>query len=186
MFFNNPMIKLISFCLFLFSLSACFQSDQSGTKNVEEQDFPVTSKSESKLRIKTVYGDIIIQLDHKSAPLTSDRILSLAKEGFYNGLPFHRVIPGFLVQTGDPTGTGEGGSGRNIPFEENSLRHKAGSVSMARREEDKNSGDSQFFISLKENKKLDGIYVVFGAVVSGLDVAKKLAQGDKIISLSLE
>ncbi len=168
------------------SLVGCFNSSDSENKPIDDNALLEDQTSITKLRLKTVYGDIIIKLDHENAPLTSDRIRSLTKEGFYNGLSFHRVIPGHIIQTGDPTGSGDGGSGQNIPFEKNELTHEEGTVSMARNESDPNSADSQFFICLKKNSQLDGVYVAFGKVVEGIDVAKKITAGDKIITLTIE
>lgn len=176
----------VALAFIILSFLSCLGSGDPLPQSDQDSELSNSIESPSKLRIKTVYGDIIIELDQKNAPLTSDRIKALTQEGFYNGLPFHRVIPGHLIQTGDPTGTGEGGSGKNIPFEENDLSHLKGSVAMAREESDKNSGDSQFFICLRENSKLDGIYVVFGKVISGLEVANQISNGDKIITMSVE
>ncbi|MAZ48696.1 MAG: peptidylprolyl isomerase [Halobacteriovoraceae bacterium] len=180
------MKNTLALSLILFSFIGCIGGEDPITKTDQEIELSNSIKSPAKLRVKTVYGDIIIELDQRNAPLTSERIKALTQEGFYNGLPFHRVIPGHLIQTGDPTGTGEGGSGKNIPFEENDLPHLEGSVAMARKELDKNSGDSQFFICLRDNSKLNGIYVVFGKVTSGLEVAKQISKGDKIITMSVE
>lgn len=138
------------------------------------------------VRLKTVYGDIIIQLDFKNAPLTTARIKYLVSNGFYSGLDFHKVIPDYIIQTGDPTGTGNGGSGKLLKTELNNLIHQPGSVSIVRNKDIKNSADSQFFICLNECTELNGKYTVFGQVIEGLGVAKKIQREDKIINLSLE
>lgn len=172
------MLKSSILSLFLLLLFGCLSQNN-------EQTEPL-SQSNQQARIKTVHGDIIIEFDLKNAPISSERIIHLTKNGFYNGLTFHKVIPNYIVQTGDPTGTGDGGSGQQIPFEETSIKHEEGAVSLARREDDKNSADSQFFICLQKDESLDGKYAAFGKVISGLEVLKKIAQGDKIITMSLE
>ena len=179
-------IKMSVLSLLFLGLVSCFNSSDNSLDSSSSDEGIPSEKTKTKLRLKTVYGDIIIELDHEQAPLTSDRIKALAAEGFYNGLNFHRVIPGHIIQTGDPTGSGEGGSGQNIPFEKNQITHTEGTVSMARSEDDINSADSQFFICLRGNQKLDGIYAAFGKVTQGLEVAKKITEGDKIITLTVE
>ena len=113
------------------------------------------------------------------APITVANFEKLVKEGFYDGVIFHRVIPGFMIQGGDPTGTGMGGPGWNIKGEfaangvPNSLKHTAGVLSMARAM-DPNSGGSQFFIMVDDAPHLDGQYAAFGCLIEGLDVARKI------------
>ncbi len=140
--------------------------------------------SRSKALIKTVRGNVEIKFYPKEAPNTVTRILELIQSGFYDGLTFHRVIPGALVQTGDPTGQGFGGSGIQIKTEENALRHMKGVIAMASKNGDK-MADSQFYITLKALPELDGKYTVFGKVSSGLDVLDQIIEGDKIISISI-
>lgn len=113
------------------------------------------------------------------APNTVKRIAQLIAEGFYNGIVFHRVEPGFVVQAGDPTGTGAGGSGVKLKAEFNKHKHVAGIVSMARTS-DPDSADSQFFIMLGTSEFLDGKYTVIGKVVEGLDNVQNIQQGNKI------
>jgi cyclophilin family peptidyl-prolyl cis-trans isomerase len=143
------------------------------------------SSSTSKARIKTVHGDIVFYFYKKDAPNTTARIKELISSGFYNGLTFHRVIPGFVVQGGDPKGNGTGGSGKNIVAEFNKNKHVLGTVAMAR-SSDPNSADSQFYISLGTHPHLDNKYTVFGFVGEGLEVANKIQKGDKMISVTLE
>jgi len=131
------------------------------------------------LVIETDYGDVDIELYPQDAPKTVARIKELAGKGFYNGLSFHRVVPGFVVQGGDPKGDGTGGSGQNIPAEFNSRHHVEGTVAMARAA-DPNSADSQFYIALATLPYLDGKYTVFGQVTSGMDAVKKIKVGDKM------
>ena len=113
------------------------------------------------------------------APITVANFERLVKEGFYDGIIFHRVIPGFMIQGGDPTGTGMGGPGWNIKGEfaangvPNSLKHTAGVLSMARAM-DPNSAGSQFFIMVDDAPHLDGQYAAFGCLIEGLDVARKI------------
>ena len=121
------------------------------------------------------YGIITIKLDQSAAPVTCANFVDLAKNGFYDGLTFHRIIEGFMMQGGDPSGDGTGGSDNNIVGEfrsngyENELSHKRGVVSMARAQ-DPNSGSSQFFICHADSDFLDGDYAAFGVVTSGIEV----------------
>lgn len=122
-------------------------------------------------------GRVVIQLFPKSAPKTVARIKELTRQGFYNGLVFHRVIDGFMAQGGDPTGTGTGGSGQNIPGEFSSLHHVRGTVSMAR-SQDPNSADSQFFICFEPAPNLDGQYTIFGQVIEGMEFVDRIKKGE--------
>ncbi len=119
------------------------------------------------------------------APNTVKRMTQLISEGFYNGILFHRVVPGFVVQAGDPTGTGAGGSGVKLKAEFNSHKHVPGILSMARTA-DPNSADSQFFIMLGTHPHLDNQYTVFGKAIEGLDLIQTIKQGDKIKSFTIE
>jgi cyclophilin family peptidyl-prolyl cis-trans isomerase len=125
--------------------------------------------------LRTTQGDVKIELYRDRAPKTTENFLSLVRKGFYNGLTFHRVIPGFMVQTGCPKGDGTGGPGYEIPDEIHpELRHDApGVVSMANA--GPNTGGSQFFITLAKTPWLDGRHAVFGRVRSGQDVVEKIA-----------
>ncbi len=131
--------------------------------------------------IKMSTGDIMkIELYPDIAPKTVENFVSLVNKGFYDGLIFHRVINGFMIQGGDPEGTGMGGPGYSIPGEfsqngfENNLKHTEGVISMAR-SMDPNSAGSQFFIMHKTSPHLDGSYAAFGKVIEGLDVVDKIA-----------
>ncbi len=121
------------------------------------------------------YGTITFELDASAAPVTTENFVSLAQEGFYNGLTFHRVIEGFMIQGGDPSGNGTGGSKQTIKGEfrgngvENNLSHTRGAVSMAR-SQDYNSASSQFFIVHEDSTFLDGSYAAFGYVTEGMEV----------------
>jgi len=125
--------------------------------------------------IKTTLGDIRIELFRDRAPKTVDNFVQLAKKGFYNGVLFHRVIPGFMVQTGDPKGDGTGGPGYTIKDEfEPTLKHDGpGVLSMANA--GPNTGGSQFFITVAKTSWLDGKHAVFGRVRGGQDVVEKIA-----------
>jgi len=132
---------------------------------------------ENTLYMDLTYGRVVIQLRPDKAPKTVTRIKELAREGFYDGTPFHRVIPGFMAQGGDPTGTGTGGSGRNLPAEFNDIRHDRGTVSMAR-SANPNSADSQFFICFAPAPHLDGQYTAFGQVIEGMEFVDRIKKGD--------
>lgn len=128
------------------------------------------------LNFETTYGTFKIKLFTDQSPLTTSRIKQLASEGFYNGIIFHRVIDSFVVQAGDPTGTGEGGSGVTIVDEfSGDLKYdKAGIVGMANA--GPNTNDSQFFITLKATPHLNGKYTIFGIVVKGMDIVYKIGK----------
>lgn len=119
------------------------------------------------------------------APVTVKRISQLISEGFYNGIIFHRVVPGFVAQAGDPNGRGDGGSGVKLKAEFNKHKHVAGIISMARTQ-DPDSADSQFFIMLGTTPHLDGQYTVIGKVVEGYNFAEGIKQGDKIASFVIQ
>ncbi|HEY4163584.1 MAG TPA: peptidylprolyl isomerase [Dongiaceae bacterium] len=124
-------------------------------------------------------GRVTILLSPNVAPKTVAHIKELVRKGFYNNTPIHRVIPGFMAQMGDPTGTGSGpGSGQTVPAEFNKLPFDRGTVGLARTS-DPNSGDSQFFICFAPSPFLNGQYTVFGQVTSGMDVVDKIKPGDE-------
>ncbi|MCM2324169.1 MAG: peptidylprolyl isomerase [Oligoflexia bacterium] len=135
--------------------------------------------------LETSKGIIRFKFYPQDAPNTVNRIIELVQQGFYNGLTFHRVVPGFVVQGGDPVGNGTGGSGQKLKAEFNNRRHVEGAVAMARAM-DPDSADSQFYISLGTHPHLDRSYTVFGQVIEGMDVARKLEKGDKMISVRVE
>ncbi len=137
----------------------------------------VAQDLENVLYLDLSYGRVVIQLRPDKAPKTVARIKELAREGFYDGTPFHRVIPGFMAQGGDPTGTGTGGSGKNLAAEFSDIRHDRGTVSMAR-SSDPDSADSQFFICFAPAPHLDGQYTAFGQVVEGMEFVDRIKKGD--------
>ena len=134
----------------------------------------------------TTKGSIVCELFSKDAPKTVNNFVFLAREGFYNGTVFHRVIENFMVQGGDPTGTGRGGPGYRFDDETkgNPNRHKVGTLSMANA--GPNTNGSQFFITHVVTDWLDGKHTVFGQVTSGQDVVNKIQQGDKLNSVTVQ
>ncbi len=134
--------------------------------------------------IHTSQGNITCELNTKEAPLSVTNFIQLVQGGFYNGLKFHRVVPNFVVQGGDPEGTGRGGPGYTVPAEIG-LPHQQGALAWARLPDNvnpqKRSSGSQFYIALEKIPYLDGEYTVFGQTVSGMDVVKKIVQGEDVI-----
>lgn len=177
-------------------------SDFFETKNVEETEAESETKSEANDTVQTAadldtskeltglhhveikiksYGTIKMELDADSAPITVTNFIKLAMDKFYDGLTFHRIIDGFMMQGGDPLGNGTGGSKENIKGEfatngvENNLSHTRGAVSMARASAP-NSASSQFFIVQKDSHFLDGQYAVFGYVTEGMEIVDKICK----------
>jgi len=138
---------------------------------------PVKLDPENTLYIDLEYGRVVIRMRPDLAPKHVARVKELARKGFYDGIVFHRVIDGFMAQTGDPDGNGSGGSGQNLPAEFNKESHVRGTVSMARAA-NINSADSQFFIVLDDSQFLDGNYTVWGQVTSGMEFVDKIRKGD--------
>ena len=140
-----------------------------------------------KMEIKD-YGTITLELDASAAPETVENFLSLARSGFYDGLTFHRIVKGFMMQGGDPQGTGFGGSEKTIKGEfssngvENNLSHKRGVISMARAGNDPNSASSQFFIVHQDSTGLDGDYAAFGHVTEGIEVVDAVCEAAEPIN----
>ena len=162
------MKKIITMILLLAVLAAC--------KNE-------TESAEVKMKIaviETGKGMIKAELYTEKAPITTKNFIELANSGFYDGLTFHRVEPGFVVQGGDPKGDGTGGSEKSIPLEiSQELKHAKGALGMAR-SQDPNSASSQFYITLAPTPFLDGNYAVFGKVIEGMEVAEQINIGDKM------
>lgn len=142
-----------------------------------------------KAIITTNKGKIVCELNYKQAPLSVTNFITLAKGGFYNGLTFHRVEPNFVIQGGDPDGTGRGGPGYTVKAEIG-LPHKKGALAWARLPDqvnpEKKSSGSQFYIALDDLPFLDGEYTVFGQTVEGMDVVKKIKPGDKIEKIEIK
>ncbi len=141
-------------------------------------------RADTVVRIETVRGILRLRFFADDAPRTARNFVSLVKRHFYDSLTFHRVVPGFVVQGGDPRGDGSGGPGYTIPCEINQHRYQAGTVGMALSGRD--TGGSQFFISTTAQPHLDGRYTAFGELISGLDVAVRLLPGDRILSATVE
>ena len=145
---------------------------------------------ENTLIMETTKGKVVIALRPDLAPKHVERIKKLVREGFYDGIVFHRVIDGFMAQTGCPHGTGTGGSGRKLKAEFNREPHVRGTVSMARAQ-NPDSGDSQFFICFDDAGFLDNQYTVWGRVTEGMDNVDKIKRGeppqnpDKIVSAKM-
>ncbi len=145
---------------------------------------------ENTMVMETTKGKVVIELRPDLAPNHVARIKELARQGFYDGIVFHRVIDGFMAQTGDPTGTGMGGSGQKLKAEFNEAPHERGVCSMAR-SQNPDSGDSQFFICFDDARFLDRQYTVWGKVVEGMENVDQIKRGepvsdpDSIVSLKV-
>ena len=164
------------------------------TKNLENKDTKKLAMSETRakkikhsyqvkdaenaLLLQTKYGDVVIEMLPDMAPNHVARIKELVRQGFYNGLKFHRVIDGFMAQAGCPRGDGTGGSGKKLKAEFNRRPHKRGTVSMARAM-NPDSADSQFFICYADCPWLDGQYTVWGEVTSGMEFVDQLKKGEE-------
>jgi len=135
---------------------------------------------DNTLILETTKGNVTIQMRPDLAPNHVARIKELANDGFYDGVVFHRVIDGFMAQTGDPTGTGMGGSGQKLKQEFNDAPHERGTCSMARAQ-NPDSADSQFFICFDDAGFLDRQYTVWGQVVDGMDNVDKIKRGEPVI-----
>jgi len=173
--------------VFLMAAPGISNSEDAGVKPADNAPVPEALKqpvkpAEPTVIISTKYGDIVIKFRPDVAPKHVENFITLAKKGFYNKTIFHRVIPGFMIQGGDPntkgsnTATyGQGGPGHTVMAEFSKVSHKRGIVSMAR-SNDPNSAGSQFFIVVADSTFLDGKYTVFGEVVKGMDVADKIVK----------
>jgi len=161
--------------------------DPNRTRTLTERIGAVDSQGLSQVaaNLRTNHGSIRFKFYSKDAPKTSLRIAELIESRFFDGLIFFRVIPQFTVQTGDPDGQGTGGSGISLPPEFNARPHTEGAIGLAHGA-NPDSGDSQFYITLAPQPQLDGQYTVFGQVIEGMEVVKKIQRGDRIIQLSLE
>lgn len=172
--------KIIISLLLIMLLTGCksiFTYENNQSKKVY-----LTGKHYALMEIKD-YGKIKLELDADSAPITVTNFMELVNEGFYDGLTIHRVKKDFVIQGGDPTGTGSGGSGENIKGEflangvENNISHTRGAISMARNSSSYDSASSQFFIVQKDSSDiLDNYYAAFGYVVEGMDVVDKICE----------
>ena len=158
------------------------ESTQQETADAEMET--LTGKHHVKIKIEK-YGTISVELDADVAPITVTNFVNLAKDGFYDGLTFHRIISGFMIQGGDPLGNGTGGSEQTIKGEfaangvENGLTHARGTISMARAQ-DYNSASSQFFIMHEDNPGLDGQYAAFGTVTEGIEIVDQICEDTQV------
>ena len=184
--------KIIIVFLALFLVCACNDTkDKVKSNNVKEIKsgnldgyyFEETDEITDRIKIQMNDGGImLVVLSNKNTPITINNFKKLVSEHFYDGIIFHRVIKDFMIQAGDPTGTGNGGSGQSIKGEfksngvENNLSHTRGVISMARTNNDYNSASSQFFIVHKDSTYLDGDYASFGKVFAGFKTLDKIAQ----------
>ncbi len=148
-------------------------------------ELKIDLKKKYLVTMETTKGPIEIELYPQYAPVTVNNFVFLIKEGFYDGVVFHRVIPNFVIQGGDPTGTGRGGPGYDFEDEvrNNPLKHETGVLSMANA--GPNTNGSQFFITHSPQPHLNGKHTVFGKVVSGMDVVNSIKQGDKMIRVTI-
>lgn len=161
-------------------------SNTAGSKenSTEETKNMLTGKHHVEIAVKDK-GVIAVELDADTAPITVTNFVELANSGFYNGLTFHRIIEGFMIQGGDPKGNGTGGSDKNIKGEfaangiKNDISHERGVISMARSSA-YDSASSQFFIMHKTSTHLDGQYAAFGHVTSGMDIVDDLAENTPV------
>lgn len=195
------MKRLISIILMATLLSLCLtgcgdtreNADKSTAKTTKKESFAekkdadtsnsqyLTGKHHAEIVIAE-YGKLELELDADVAPITVTNFVNLAKKGFYNGLTFHRIMSGFMIQGGDPNGDGTGGSEETIKGEfksngiENTMFHKRGVISMARTQNDPDSASSQFFIVQADSDFLDGDYAAFGKVTAGMDIVDKICQ----------
>ena len=182
------MKKLLIFTLMLtLFLAGCTAKEEPTTAattvttaNADAVDPSTVEKMNATITIEGM-GDIKLELYPSKAPQTVANFAELARKDFYNGLIFHRVIEGFMIQGGDPTGTGTGGPGYAIKGEfaengfENDIAHERGVISMARKNKPLDSAGSQFFIMHQDAQHLDGLYAAFGRVTSGMDIVDKIA-----------
>lgn len=168
----------------LFGCSSAQNETTGQQESKQSSQYPfeiLDTKEPIKAEIEMEDGGIIaLELDPETAPITASNFVYLAKKGFYDGLTFHRVIEGFMIQGGDPQGSGTGGPGYTIKGEfsnngvKNNIKHERGVISMARTN-DMNGGGSQFFIMHANNESLNGNYAAFGKVTSGMDIVDKIA-----------
>lgn len=180
-----------------FGLMGCMMGcgDTTETASSEETRQEITESTEDTTPLQDTYyaeitikdyGKITLELDAKTAPITVANFVNLAQEGFYDGLTFHRIINGFMMQGGDPEGTGLGGSGHNIKGEfamnnvPNNISHVRGVISMARARA-MDSASSQFFIVHQDSQYLDGQYAAFGYVIDGMDVVDQVCENTPVL-----
>lgn len=165
------MFEILAVLLAIFIAPACMAELPQGI-TMEYEKNPL-------IKISTDKGDMLLELFPKAAPRHVASMCDLIKKGYYNGLSFHRVVPGFVIQGGCPKGDGTGGPGYTLPAEFNPRKHLKGTLAMARTM-DPNSAGSQFYICLDAIPHLDNQYTVFGQIVQGHEIPEKIKQGDKM------
>ena len=175
------MKKLIAILMAAAIVLAFAGCNKKENNNVSEENKEVPARSHVLMTVAG-FGEVTIELIPEYAPATVENFLGLVKKGFYDGLTFHRIISGFMIQGGDPEGTGMGGSDKNIygefagnGFKQNKLKHSRGVISMARTNHP-DSATSQFFICHDDCFDLDGQYAAFGKVIKGMEVVDKIAE----------
>lgn len=185
--------KFPSFITLIFMLSFTLNSYGEPMSQFTEpkEPMPFTAGKTYFATIKTDKGDIVCELKIREAPFAVTNFVQLAQGGFYKGLTFHRVEPGFVIQGGDPKGDGTGGPGYTVKGEtKNGLKHSKGALAWARLPDTVNpeqrSSGSQFYITLSQTAFLDNNYTVFGYVTQGIDVTDKIVKGDKILDVLIE
>ena len=144
----------------------------------------INSGKQYTATIETGKGNIVLELFASDVPVTVNNFVFLARDGYYDGTTFHRVIPGFMAQGGDPTGTGTGGPGYTFADEFTERTHVTGALSMANA--GPNTNGSQFFITYAPQHHLDGKHSVFGQLISGMDVLEAIENGDSIVRITIE
>ena len=182
--FRNALL-LLTAVVMVFSLSGCGKAKTAQPTATEAgaSAEPFTKVRHAEITVKD-YGTIKLELDEGTAPITVENFIRLAKDGFYDGLTFHRIMDGFMIQGGDPLGNGTGGSKENIKGEfssngvNNPISHVKGVISMARAN-NPDSASSQFFITVADSTFLDGSYAAFGRVTEGMEIAEKIAKDAK-------
>lgn len=173
-------MSLFLVAMMVMSLAACGSKDSQKSTGADGGQIDASGKHHVEITVKD-YGTIAVELDGDAAPITVENFLKLAGDGFYDGLTFHRIISGFMIQGGDPLGNGTGGSDQTIKGEfsangvENNLSHTRGAISMARSSAN-DSASSQFFIVHEDSTFLDGQYACFGYVTDGMDVVDAICQ----------
>ena len=174
----------LSLCLLVLGLSACGGKSDPADGDKPSGDYS-SGRHHAEIKVKD-YGTIAVELDADTAPLTVANFCALANDKFYDGLTFHRIMSGFMIQGGDPEGNGTGGSGKSLKGEfalngvENDLSHTRGVISMARAKA-YDSASSQFFIMHQDNTYLDGQYAAFGHVTSGMEVVDAICANTPVI-----
>lgn len=182
---KKKILLILSVFLIMFTLTACGSKESESSKKGSSQIDKYATKINVNMEIKD-YGTISLELYPNIAPITVDNFITLVKSGFYDGLTFHRIIDGFMIQGGDPEGNGYGGSEKQIMGEftangfQNDLKHERGVISMARGE-DPNFASSQFFIVQTTYPSLDGLYASFGRVTSGIEIVDKICEDTPVI-----